>query len=59
MWYYVQTEDHLWTVVHPGTTGVRVTDTDHTIRECAARRVSFLNGGQLQFESECICGGEA
>lgn len=59
MWFYVRTEDHVWTVQYQTPSGTRYPDTDHSIRECAARRVSFLNGGVIQYDTDCICGGEA
>lgn len=44
MWVYIQSEPELWTVGFYDPTGKWQPDSDHTDRESAARRVSFLNG---------------
>lgn len=43
-WIYVETERHLWTVGFYDPRGTWHTDSDHTDREKAARRVHYLNG---------------
>lgn len=45
MWVYRQTEPRLWTVGFYAPDGSWHTDSDHDVREDAARRSSFLNGG--------------
>jgi len=44
MWVYEQTEPGLWTVGYFDPQGKWHTDSDHTIREDAAKRCAWLNG---------------
>lgn len=45
-YYYRRTEPQLWTVGHDTAEGAWETDSDHDVREEAAQRVAFLNGGE-------------
>lgn len=44
-WVYIRSEPGLWTVGYYGPTGVWFSESDHDIREKAAERVHYLNGG--------------
>jgi len=46
MWVYISTEKHLWTVGFYSPDGEWHTDSDHDIREDAAKRCNWLNGGK-------------
>jgi hypothetical protein len=50
MWVYIQSEPRLWTVGFYKPTGEWVADSDHGDREEAAKRVAYLNGGQVEKE---------
>jgi hypothetical protein len=45
MWVYIQSERTLWTVGFYDPSGKWHTDSDHSDREEAAKRVHYLNGG--------------
>lgn len=45
MYVYIQSEPNLWTVGFYSPVGDWNPDSDHDIREEAAKRVAFLNGG--------------
>jgi len=45
MWVYIQSEPGVYTVGFSTPGGVWNTDSDHTEREAAAKRVNYLNGG--------------
>jgi hypothetical protein len=45
MYVYIQTEPQLWTVGFYDPTGKFQPESDHSIREEAAARVHYLNGG--------------
>jgi len=45
MWVYIASEPGLWTVGFYNPDNVFVPDSDHTLRESAAARVAWLNGG--------------
>jgi hypothetical protein len=47
MWVYQQTEPGVWTVGFFDPDGVWNTDSDHGEKSKAARRVHFLNGGNV------------
>ena len=44
-WVYVRSEPGLWTVGFYAPDGAWHSDSDHAVREDAAKRVHFLNGG--------------
>jgi len=44
-WIYLRSEPGLWTVGFYDPEGRFQTDSDHIVREDAARRVAYLNGG--------------
>ncbi len=46
MYVYIRSEPRLWTVGFYNPNGDWITDSDHNIREDAAKRVAYLNGGQ-------------
>lgn len=50
MWVYLQSEPDLWTVGFYDPKGKWLTDSDHSIREDAAKRVHYLNGGKANME---------
>lgn len=45
MYVYIRSEPNLWTVGFYDPDGKWKTDSDHTDREEAAKRVHYLNGG--------------
>jgi hypothetical protein len=45
-WVYMRTEPQLWTVGFYTPDGVWKTDSDHDVRDEAAKRVHYLNGGR-------------
>lgn len=45
MYVYIQSEPNLWTVGFYDPDGIWHSDSDHSDREAAARRVHYLNGG--------------
>lgn len=45
MWIYLRSEPGLWTVGFYNPEGKFQTDSDHEIREEAAKRCHYLNGG--------------
>ena len=45
-WVYMRTEPQLWTVGFYTPSGEWKTDSDHDVREEAAKRVHYLNGGR-------------
>lgn len=47
-WFYEQTEPSLYTVSFEGRDGSIHTDSDQGSREDAARRVAYLNGGNIE-----------
>jgi hypothetical protein len=44
-WVYINSEPGLWTVGFFAPDGEWHSDSDHSIREEAAKRVAYLNGG--------------
>ena len=46
-YFYIRSEKDLYTVGHESMDGKWHGDSDQTTRENAARRVSYLNGGQI------------
>jgi hypothetical protein len=44
-WVYIRSEPGLWTVGFYKPDGTWESESDHTSRESAARRVRYLNGG--------------
>jgi hypothetical protein len=50
MYVYIKTEPQLWTVGFYDPSGEWHTDSDHDIREEAAERVAYLNGGRKEPE---------
>jgi hypothetical protein len=47
MYYYVQSEPHLWTVGCDDARGNWHPDSDHSSKEEASKRVILLNGGSV------------
>lgn len=47
-WVYIQSEPQLWTVGFYGPDDKWHSDSDHSSREEAGKRVHYLNGGQLE-----------
>jgi len=47
MWVYRRTESNLWTVGFFMPSGEWVSESDHDTKEAAARRVRWLNGGNV------------
>jgi len=45
-WVYLNSEPGLWTVGFYAPDGKWHSESDHSVREEAAQRVAFLNGGQ-------------
>ena len=45
MWVYIRTESQLWTVGFYAPDGQWHSESDHSDRQDAASRVSYLNGG--------------
>lgn len=45
MWVYIHSDVNLWTVGFYDPNGNYQTDSDHSDREEAAKRVHYLNGG--------------
>ncbi len=45
MYVYIKSEPTLWTVGFYTPEGEWITDSDHSVREEAAARVHYLNGG--------------
>lgn len=46
MWVYIRSEANLWTVGFYDPDGIWNTDSDHDIREDAAKRTAWLNGSR-------------
>lgn len=44
-WVYIQSEPNLWTVGFFAADGKWHSDSDHSVREEAAKRCAWLNGG--------------
>lgn len=48
MWVYIKTEPQLWTVGFYTPDGEFETDSDYDVREEAAARCHYLNGGEKE-----------
>lgn len=57
MWIYKKTDTKMWTVGYYKPDGDWRPESDHNKKVCAAKRVSFLNGGRSFIRRRCICGG--
>lgn len=50
MYVYVESEPGLWTVGFYSPDGIWHAESDHSLKENAARRVAYLNGANVSFE---------
>jgi len=58
MYVYWKSEPQLWTVGYYRPDGTRETESDHDLPEDAAKRVHYLNGGEISENPYILHGTE-